>query len=266
MTSLAISPSWIAHRASFGKHAPVVGLRPRDVHEVHQRGIRPRGRARGAARGTGGSRGRTLRRPEPARAPPRPPSRSLRSPRRSPRPRHGGTPRRPSACTPAPTANAERTRASGSRSRCSTSRTPADRARRDEACTGSRHGPSRRTSRRRRRRSSSVIALAIQVTSWYCTRLRSAVTSPPPPRFAVLVPSLARPYETGPLFETTISLRRTSVLRLRRRPGSRRPRCRCRANGSSARASRAASAASRNAAARTPCRGAHASAPQRGCA
>src|SRR5207244_8370968 len=58
-------------------------------------------------------------------------------------------------------------------------------------------------------RSSSVIALAIQVTSWYCTRLRSAVTSPPPPRFAVRVPPSARPYDTGPLFETTISLRRT---------------------------------------------------------
>ena len=81
-------------------------------------------------------------------------------------------------------------------------------------------------------RSSSVIALAIQVTSWCCTRLRSAVTSPPPPRRG-RAPSASRPYDTGPRFETTISLRRIAHgIRLgcddRR---SRHPRCRSRAAG-----------------------------------
>jgi hypothetical protein len=54
-------------------------------------------------------------------------------------------------------------------------------------------------------RSSSVIALAIHVTSWCATRLRSAVTSPPPPRRATRLPSSSRANETGPRLETTIS-------------------------------------------------------------
>src|SRR5204863_9878430 len=67
-------------------------------------------------------------------------------------------------------------------------------------------------------RSSSVIALAIQVTSWCETRLRSAVTSPPPPRRAVRPPEASRPNVTGPRFETTISLRRSILTPERNRP------------------------------------------------
>ena len=60
-------------------------------------------------------------------------------------------------------------------------------------------------------RSSSVIALAIHVTSWCETRLRSAVTRPPPPRRAIRSPWAPRPNDTGPRLETTISLRRPAT-------------------------------------------------------
>src|SRR5207248_1191863 len=60
-------------------------------------------------------------------------------------------------------------------------------------------------------RSSSVIALAIQVTSCRSSRPRSAVTRPPPPRRATRLPSPSRPNDTGPRFETTISLGRDTA-------------------------------------------------------
>ena len=49
------------------------------------------------------------------------------------------------------------------------------------------------------------------VTSWWETRLRSAVTRPPPPRRATRLPSSSRKNETGPRLETTISLRRSPM-------------------------------------------------------
>src|SRR5919109_2345409 len=57
-------------------------------------------------------------------------------------------------------------------------------------------------------RSSSVVALAIQVTSCSSTRLRSAVTRPPPPRLATRRPSASCSYVTGPRLETMMSFRR----------------------------------------------------------
>src|SRR5439155_8997995 len=56
-------------------------------------------------------------------------------------------------------------------------------------------------------RSSGLIALAIHVTWWCETRLRRAVTRPPPPRRAVRLPAAPRAKVTGPRLETTISFR-----------------------------------------------------------
>src|SRR5829696_1069632 len=55
------------------------------------------------------------------------------------------------------------------------------------------------------------MALAIQVTSCMATRLRSAVTSPPPPRLATRPPSTSRSKVTGPRLETTINFRRAPM-------------------------------------------------------
>ena len=63
------------------QHVPVVALRPRDVDEVREQRVRPRGRARGPARGRGGSRGRRRPRPARGRAPRRPRPRTRDSPR-----------------------------------------------------------------------------------------------------------------------------------------------------------------------------------------
>src|SRR5205823_94277 len=67
----------------------------------------------------------------------------------------------------------------------------------------------------------SVIALAIQVTSWCVTRLRSAVTRPPPPRRAIRSPSGPRAKAAGPRFETTISFRRVGCIAARVTPAGR---------------------------------------------
>src|SRR5919109_2094467 len=59
--------------------------------------------------------------------------------------------------------------------------------------------------------SSPDMELAIQVTSCCSTRLRSAVTSPPPPRLAIRSPDASCVNVTGPRFETTISFRRPPI-------------------------------------------------------
>src|SRR5919201_6144551 len=51
------------------------------------------------------------------------------------------------------------------------------------------------------------------------TRLRSAVTRPPPPRRATRSPCSSRPKETGPRLETTISFRRTRPKAIRAASG-----------------------------------------------
>ena len=127
---------------------------------------------------------------------------------RSPPARRGAAPGRRSARRPAPTGSAAGTTASGSPSRCRTSRRPLvvhDEAHRyadpSRACSSNASPPASAATPA----SSSLIALAIHVTSWCATRLRSAVTSPPPPRRATLFPPASDAYDTGPRLETTIS-------------------------------------------------------------
>src|SRR2546422_1848414 len=55
------------------------------------------------------------------------------------------------------------------------------------------------------------MALATHVTSWCMTRLRSAVTSPPPPRRATRSPCASRANVTGPRFDATISRLRSAI-------------------------------------------------------
>ena len=199
-----------------GEHVPVVGLRPGDVDEVREQRVRRARRGRAAARGRGGSRGR------------RPPPRARASSSSStacakvsltwrvaavPRVLERDVDRRLVRELPEVVLEEPEHRVRDDvvvpvvgrlvvRDEAQPERRAVARLLLDRGAAGvDRDRPVLVASSRSRSRSRRGGE----------TRLRSAVTSPPPPRRATRSPSASRPYVTGPRFETTISLRRRAI-------------------------------------------------------